>query len=175
MLKLIGIIFVFAIAAILIFAAMQPNSFRVQRSTTIKAPPEKVFAAINDFHRWEVWSPWEKIDPAIKRSYSGTESGKGAVYAWQGNNEVGQGRMEIVESIPSSKVLLKIEFIKPFAAINTIEFNLAQTGENTTITQAMYGPSPFISKLMGLFFSMDKMVGGKYGEGLATLKTIAEK
>jgi uncharacterized protein YndB with AHSA1/START domain len=175
MIKIIGIIIVFAIAAILIFAAMQPNSFRVQRSTMIKAPPEKIFAAINDFHRWEAWSPWEKIDPAVKRSYSGTESGKGAVYAWEGNNEIGQGRMEIIESIPSSKLLLKIEFIKPFAAINTVEFNLVQNGENTTITQAMYGPSPFISKLMGLFFSMDKMVGGKYEEGLAALKMIAEK
>jgi hypothetical protein len=175
MIKIIGIIIVFAIAAILIFAAMQPNSFRVQRSTTIKASPEKIFVAINDFHRWEAWSPWEKIDPAVKRSYSGTESGKGAVYAWEGNNEIGQGRMEIIESTPSSKLLVKIEFIKPFAAINTVEFNLAQNGENTTVTQAMYGPSPFISKLMGLFFSMDKMVGGKYEEGLATLKTIAEK
>jgi uncharacterized protein YndB with AHSA1/START domain len=175
MIKIIGIIIVFAVAAILIFAAMQPNSFRVQRSTTIKAPPEKIFAAINDFHRWEAWSPWENIDPAVKRAYSGTESGKGAVYAWEGNSEVGHGRMEIIESTPSSKLLLKIEFIKPFAAINTIEFNLAQTGENTTITQAMYGPSPFVSKLMGLFFSMDKIVGGKYEEGLATLKTIAEK
>jgi uncharacterized protein YndB with AHSA1/START domain len=175
MLKIIGIIIVFAIAAVLIFAAMQPNSFRVQRSTTIKAPPEKIFAAINDFHRWEAWSPWEKVDPAVKRSYSGADNGKGAAYAWEGNNDIGQGRMEIVESIPSSKVLLKIEFMKPFAATNTVEFNLAQNGENTTVTQAMYGPSPFISKLMGLVFSMDKMVGGKYEEGLATLKTIAEK
>jgi uncharacterized protein YndB with AHSA1/START domain len=175
MIKIIGIIIVFAIAAILIFAAMQPNSFRVQRSTTIKAPPEKIFAAINDFHLWEAWSPWEKIDPAVKRSYSGSETGKGAVYAWEGNNDIGQGRMEIIESTPSSKLLVKIEFIKPFAAINTIEFNLAQNGENTTVTQAIYGPSPFISKLMGLFFSMDKMVGGKYDEGLASLKAIAEK
>jgi uncharacterized protein YndB with AHSA1/START domain len=175
MLKIIGVIIVFAIAAILIYAAMHPNSFRVQRSATIKAPPEKIFAAINDFHRWEAWSPWEKVDPAVKRSYSGADNGKGAVYAWEGNNEIGQGRMEIIESIPSSKVLLIIEFMKPFAATNTVEFNLAQNGENTTVTQAMYGPSPFISKLMGLFFSMDKMVGGKYEEGLATLKTIAEK
>jgi uncharacterized protein YndB with AHSA1/START domain len=175
MLKIIGIIIVVAIAAILIFAAMQPDSFRVQRSATIKAPPEKVFAQINDFHRWEAWSPWEKVDPAVKRNYSGANNGKGAVYAWEGNKEIGQGRMEIIESIPSSKVLLKIEFMKPFAATNTVEFNLAQNGESTTVTQAMYGPSPFISKLMGLFFSMEKMVGGKYEEGLATLKTIAEK
>jgi uncharacterized protein YndB with AHSA1/START domain len=175
MLKIIGIIIVVAIAAILIFAAMQPSSFRVQRSTTIKAPPEKIFAAINDFHRWEAWSPWEKIDPTVKRSYSGTDNGKGAMYAWEGNKDIGQGRMEIIDSIPSSKLLVKIEFIKPFAATNTVEFNLAQSGENTTVTQAMYGPSPFISKLMGLFFSMDKMVGDKYEEGLASLKTIAEK
>ncbi len=175
MLKIIGIIIVFAVAAMLIFAAMQPNSFRVQRSATIKAPSEKVFALINDFHRWEAWSPWEKVDPAVKRNYAGAESGKGAVYAWEGKNEIGQGRMEIIESIPSSKLSVKIEFIKPFAALNTIEFNLAQNGENTTVTQAMFGPSPFISKLMGLFFSMEKMVGGKYEEGLATLKTIAEK
>ncbi len=175
MLKIIVIIIVAAIAAVLIFAAMQPDSFRVQRSVTIKAPPEKIFAAINDFHRWEAWSPWEKVDPAVKRSYSSADNGKGAVYAWEGNSEIGQGRMEIIESIPSSKLLVKIEFIKPFAATNTVEFNLAQNGENTTVTQAMYGPSPFISKLMGLFFSMDKMVGGKYEEGLASLKAIAEK
>jgi uncharacterized protein YndB with AHSA1/START domain len=175
MLKIIGIIIVVAIAGVLIFAVMQPNSFRIQRSTTIKAPPEKVFAAINDFHRWEAWSPWEKVDPAVKRSYSGPESGKGAEYAWEGNNEIGQGRMEIIESIPSSKVLLKIEFVKPFAATNTVEFNIAQNGENTTVTQAMYGPSPFISKLMGLFFSMEKIVGSKYDEGLASLKAIVEK
>lgn len=175
MIKIIGIIIIFAIAAILIFAAMQPNSFRVQRSVTIKAPAEKVFTLINDFHRWEAWSPWEKVDPAVKRVYSGAASGTGAAYAWEGNNEIGQGRMDIIESIPSSKVLVKIEFIKPFAATNTVEFNLAQNGENTTVTQAMYGPSPFISKLMSLFFSMEKMVGGKYEEGLAALKAIAEK
>lgn len=175
MIKIIGIVTIFAIVAILIFAAMQPSNFRVQRSTTIKASPEKVFALINDFHHWAAWSPWEKVDPAVKRSYSGAESGKGAAYGWDGNNEAGQGRMEIIESTPSSKVLIKIEFTKPFAAINTVEFNLAQNGENTTVMQAMYGPSPFISKLMGLFFSMEKMVGGKYEEGLATLKAIAEK
>ena len=175
MLKMIGLIVIFAIAAIFIFAAMQPNSFRVQRSATIKASPEKVFALINDLHRWEAWSPWEKIDPAVKRKYSGAENGKGALYTWEGNKDIGQGRMEIIDSTPSSKLLLKIEFIKPFAAINTVEFNLVQNGENTTVTQAMYGPSPFISKLIGLFFSMDKMVGDKYDEGLASLKTIAEK
>lgn len=175
MLKVIAIIVVIVIAAALVFAAMQPDNFRIQRSVTIKAPPEKVFALINDFHRWEAWSPWEKIDPAVKRSYTGAESGKGAVYTWDGNNEVGQGRMEIIESTPSSKLLLKIDFLKPFAASNMVEFALVPQADTVTITQAMYGPSPFISKLMGLFFSMEKMVGSKYEEGLATLKAIAEK
>ncbi len=159
MIKIIGVTIIFTIIALLVFAAMQPDSFRVQRSATIKASPEKVFAQINDFHRWDAWSPWEKVDPAVKRSYSGADNGKGAVYAWEGNSEIGQGRMEIIESIPSSKMLLKIEFIKPFAATNTVEFNLTQNGENTTVMQAMYGPSPFMSKLMGFFFSMEKNSG----------------
>lgn len=175
MLKIIAIVIVVAIVALLIFAAIQPDSFRVQRSVTIKASPEKVFAQINDFHRWEAWSPWEKIDPAVKRRYSGTESGKGAAYAWEGNNDIGQGRMEIVESTPPSKILLKIEFIKPIAANNMVEFSLTSQENTTTVTQAMYGPCPFISKLMGLFFSMEKIVGTKYEEGLASLKAIAEK
>ena len=175
MLKIISIIIVLAITAVLIFAASKPDSFRVQRSITIKAPPEKVFAYLNNFHHWEAWSPWEKLDPAVKRIYGGAESGLGATYAWEGNSEVGQGRMAIIESVPSSKLLLDIEFIKPFAAKNKVEFILAAEGENTVVTQAMYGPSPYISKLMSLFFNMDKMVGGKYEQGLASLKLLAEK
>lgn len=175
MLKIISIIIVLAIAAVLIFAATKPDSFRVQRSITIKAPPEKVFAYLNDFHRWESWSPWEKVDPAVKRIYGGTQNGVGASYAWEGNSVVGQGRMAIIEAIPSSKLLLDIEFIKPFAARNKVEFSLAAEGENTVITQAMFGPSPYISKLMGLVFDMDKMVGDKYEQGLVSLKLLAEK
>lgn len=175
MLKIISIIIVLAIAAVLIFAATKPDSFRVQRSITIKAPPEKVFAYLNDFHRWESWSPWEKVDPAVKCIYSGTQNGVGATYAWEGNSEVGQGRMAIIEAIASSKLLLDIEFIKPFAAKNKVEFSLAAEGENTVITQAMFGPSRYISKLMGLVFDIDKMVGDKYEQGLASLKLLAEK
>ncbi len=175
MIKAIAIIIALAVAFVLIFAATRPGSFRVERTIAIKAPPEKIFPAINDFHQWEAWSPWEKIDPAVKRTYTGAASGKGASYAWQGNKEIGEGRMEILESTPDAKLLIKIEFIKPFAAQNTVEFTLDRLGDVTKVTQAMYGPSPYIAKLMGLFFSMDKMVGEKYDEGLLALKGIAEK
>lgn len=175
MIKTLAIIFVVSILAVLIYAATKPDTFRVERSINIKASPEKIFPLINDFHHWKNWSPWEKIDPAGKTTHSGAESGVGAAYAWSGNNEVGQGRMEIIESVPSSKVLMKIDFIKPFEGHNTIEFMLVPQGDTTIVTQAMYGVSPYISKLMSLFFSMDKMVGTKYEEGLVTLKTIAEK
>lgn len=175
MIKTILIVLVLVIAALLIYAATKPDSFRIERSTTIKAPPEKIFALINDFKQWETWSPWEKIDPALKRTYSGTTSGVGSIYEWSGNKDIGQGRMEIVESTPSSKVSLKLDFVTPFEAHNRVDFMLAQQGDMTTVTQAMYGPSPYMSKLMTMFFSMDKMVGEKYEEGLATLKMISEK
>jgi Polyketide cyclase / dehydrase and lipid transport len=175
MIKIIAIVIAVLVVTVLIYAATRPDTFRVERSLSIKAPPEKIFPHINNFHQWQAWSPWEKIDPAAKTTYSGTNNGVGAAYEWNGNNEVGQGRMEIIESVPSSKVILKIDFIKPFEGHNTIEFTLVPQGDATTVTQAMYGASPFISKVMSLFFSMDKMVGTKYEEGLATLKTIAEK
>ena len=175
MIKTISILILLAIAAVLIFSATRPDSFRVERSIKIKAAPEKIFPFINDFHQWPAWSPWEKIDPATKRTLSGATSGVGAIYEWNGNKEVGQGRMEIIESTPSSKALLNIDFIKPFEGHNKVEFTLAADGDSTKVTQAMFGPQPFIAKVMCLFFDMDKMVGGKYEEGLATLKSAAEK
>lgn len=175
MIKIIAIIIAVLIVAVLIYAATRPDSFRIERSLNIKAPPEKLFPHINDFHQWQAWSPWEKIDPAAKATYSGTDNGVGAVYEWNGNNEVGQGRMEIIESAPPAKVVLKIDFIKPFEGHNTVEFKLVPQGDTTTVTQAMYGSSPYLSKLMCLFFSMDKMVGSRYEEGLANLKALAEK
>lgn len=175
MIKTIAIVLVLLIAALLIYAATKPDSFRIERTTIIKAPPEKVFSLINDFHQWEAWSPWEKIDPALKRTYSGAASGTGAVYEWDGNKDIGQGRMEITESSPSSKVSLKLDFVKPFEAHNRVDFTLATQDDSTTVTQAMYGPSPYMSKLMTIFFSMEKMVGSKYEEGLANLKALAEK
>jgi uncharacterized protein YndB with AHSA1/START domain len=174
MIKTIAFVVVALLAAILIYAATKPDTFRIERSTSIKAPPEKIFVLINDFRQWESWSPWEKIDPALKRTYGGASGGKGAIYEWNGNKDIGHGRMEIIESLPPSKVALKLDFIKPFEAHNTVEFKLQTQGDSTTVTQAMYGPSPYIAKLMGVFFSMEKMVGEKYEEGLANLKAIAE-
>ena len=175
MLIIIAIIITVAIIMALILAAAKPDSFRIERSINIKALPEKIFPLIIDFHHMNTWSAWEKIDPAMKRSFSGAESGKGAMYAWDGNKEIGQGSMEILEATASSKVLIKIDFYKPFEAHNTVEFTLLPHGETTTVTQAMYGPSPYIAKLMSLVFSMDKMVGSKFEEGLASLKAAAEK
>lgn len=162
------------ILAVLIFAATKPDSFRVERTTSVKAPAEKIFPLINNFHQWARWSPWEKPDPALKRIYSGADSGKGAAYEWIGNKEVGQGRMEIIESTPPSRVAIKIDFRVPFEAHNTVEFTLQAQGETTLVTHAMYGPSPYIAKLMGIFFSMDKMIGDKFEEGLGSLRAIAE-
>jgi len=174
MLKTILIVVVLILAAVLIYAATLPDSFRVERSTGIKATPEKIYPLINDLHSMQTWSAWEKVDPGMKRAHSGAASGVGAVYEWEGNNDIGQGRMEIIESSPS-RVILRMDFIKPFAAQNTVEFTLKPEGDATRVTQAISGPSPYISKLFGLFCSMDKMIGGKFEESLAALKTAAEK
>jgi Polyketide cyclase / dehydrase and lipid transport len=175
MIKTIALVLLLVIAAILVYATTKPDSFRVERATNIKAPAEKIFPFIDDFHHWQTWSPWEKIDPNSKRTYSGASNGIGAVYEWSGNKDVGQGRMEIIESLPSSKMVMNIDFIKPFEGHNKVEFTLTAQGDSTKVTQAMYGRTPYIGKVMSLFFSMDKMVGEKYEEGLATLKAVAEK
>jgi uncharacterized protein YndB with AHSA1/START domain len=175
MLKIIAIVVVLLVAALLIFAATKPDAFRIERSTSIKASPEKIFALINDLHKWVLWSPWENIDPALKRAYSGAESGKGAAYEWEGNNKVGSGSMEILESVPSSRITIKLDFIKPFEGHNTAEFKIERAGDSTTVTWAMFGPSPYLSKVMGLVFSMDKMIGAQFETGLANLKAITEK
>lgn len=175
MFKILSVVLALLIVAVLIYASRQPDSFRVERSVTIAASADKIFPLLNDFHQWEAWSPWEKMDSTLKRSYSGPHSGKGAGYAWTGNKDVGQGSMEIIESTPSSKVVLSLHFLKPFEARNTVEFVLLPQSNGTLVTQAMYGPSPLMSKIMGLVFSMDKMVGSKYEEGLASIKALAEK
>jgi uncharacterized protein YndB with AHSA1/START domain len=176
MLKKILIAVAVLIAGLLGYAATRPDTFRVERAATIKAPPEKIFALINDLRRWDSWSPWERKDPAMKRTFSGdAASGKGAAYAWEGNSDVGQGRMEIAESVPPSKVRIKLDFIKPFEAHNIVDFTLEPKGDATSITWAMHGPSPYISKLIGIFISMDSMIGKDFEAGLANLKTVAEK
>ena len=174
MFKTIAIVVVVAIAAILVYAATLPDDFRVQRTTSIKAPPEKIFPIINDLHRWGSWSPWEKMDPEMKRTYSGAAAGKSAAYAWQGNRKVGEGRMEIVEASPPSKITIKLDFIKPFEGHNTAEFTLEPKGDSTNVTWTMYGPSVYVAKVMGVFVSMDKMIGKEFETGLANLKSVAE-
>ncbi|MGH9195493.1 MAG: SRPBCC family protein [Acidimicrobiia bacterium] len=175
MLKTITIIVVVLIAALLIYAATRPDTFRVQRATNIKAPPEKIFALINDFHSWGSWSAYEQKDPAMKRTYSGAANGEGAVYEWEGDKNVGTGRMEIMETSPPSKVTIKLDFVKPFEAQNIAEFTMEPEGDSTNVTWAMHGPSPYISKVIGIFINMDSMIGKDFETGLANLKTEAEK
>lgn len=182
MLKTIALIVVIALAVLLAYAATRPDTFRVERQTTIQAPPDKIFAHLQDFHKWGEWSPWEKLDPAMKRTFSGTASGKGAVYAWDGNGKAGAGRMEILDAPQSVKLVIQLDFIKPFEGHNTAEFTLqAQAGSSSGAAQAtqvnwvMHGPAPFVSKLMGVFFNMDKLIGTDFETGLANLKQISEK
>jgi uncharacterized protein YndB with AHSA1/START domain len=175
MFKMIAIVIGVAITGVLIYAATQPDTFRVQRATTIKAPPESVFPLVNDFRRWDAWSPWEKKDPAMKRTFSTATSGKGAVYGWEGNQDVGQGRMEIAESVAPSNVTIKLDFVEPWEAHNLVEFTLQPQGETTNITWTMHGPMPYVSKLMSVFMDMDRMIGKDFEAGLANLKAVAEK
>ena len=174
MLNTIVIILVTLIVLVLIYAATRPDTFRIERSTSIKATPEKILPLINDFHHMQTWSAWEKVDPTMRRTYSGEASGVGAKYAWEGNKEIGSGSMEITESTPT-KVAMNLDFTKPFEAHNKVEFSLTYNGDSTTVTHAMFGPSPFISKLMSIVFNMESMVGPKFEEGLAQLKVFAEK
>ncbi|MGH6761960.1 MAG: SRPBCC family protein [Phyllobacterium sp.] len=174
MLKTILLVLLLLIAVVLVVAAMRPNSFRVERTATINAPAEKIFPYINDFREWSAWSPYEKRDPAMQRKLSGAASGAGSVYEWDGNKDIGQGRMEMLEATPPSKVLIKLDFMRPFEAHNTAELTLKPNGDATDVTWAMSGPSPYIAKLMGLFFSMDKMIGKDFEAGLDDLKALAE-
>jgi hypothetical protein len=171
----IAAVLAIAIAAILTVAAGKPNTFSVERAISVKAPPEKIFPLINDFHQWVSWSPYENKDPAMKRSYSGAESGKGAVYGWEGNSNVGSGRMEILEMSAPSKILIKLDFFKPFEGHNTAEFTMLPQGDATNLNWVMRGPAPFISKLMQVFMNLDHMIGKDFEVGLANLKRLTEK
>jgi uncharacterized protein YndB with AHSA1/START domain len=172
---IVVVLIVVLLAAVLGYAATKPDTFRIQRTASIKAPPEKIFALINDFHNWGSWSPWEKLDPAMTKTHSGSANGKGAVYEWEGNKQVGKGRMEIMEASPPARVSIKLDFYKPFEAHNTAEFTLEPQGNSTNVTWVMNGQQPFMFKVMTLFFSMDKMVGKDFETGLANLKNLTEK
>lgn len=173
-LKIIALGGLIVIAAFLIFVATRPDTFLIQRSATINAPAEKIAPLISDFHSWVAWSPYEKLDPAMKKTFSGAQNGKGAVYEWSGNQQAGQGRMEITEA-STSLVTIKTDFVKPMKASDIIEFKLVPNGPSTNVTWSIRGPNPFIGKLMGVFFNIDQMVGKDFEAGLASLKAVAEK
>ena len=174
MLKKVAIAVTVILLAIVGLGLTKPDSFSVQRTIVIKAPPDKIMPFISDFHHWPRWSPWEELDPAMARTFSGAASGKGAVYDWKGNSDVGQGRMEIIEAGPTKSVT-KLDFIDPMEAHNVMEFNLTPQGDSTQVTWTMTGPTPFLFKVMHVFVSMDKMVGADFEKGLAKLKTVAEQ
>ena len=169
----IGVL-VFAVIAILIFAATRPATYHVERSTTIAAAPEKISPLVNDFHNWDQWSPWAKLDPNMRVSYSGPPAGQGAVYEWQGNSKGGKGRMEILAAEPNL-TSIKLDFLSPFESHNRTNFVLDPQGSATRVTWTMDGPNTFMSKLMSVFVSMDKMVGKDFDTGLSQLKSAAEK
>ena len=171
----IAVILAIAIAVILALAATKPATLRVVRAIDIKAPAEKIFSLISDFHQWVSWSPYEKKDPAMKRTYGGADSGKGATYAWDGDKNVGSGRMEILEATAPSKIVIKLDFFTPFEGHNTAEFTFVPEGDATRVTWAMYGPAPLLSKLMQVFINMDTMIGKDFEAGLVNLKKLTEK
>ena len=174
MLKITLLIIVAALAALLLYAATRPDRFRLERSTSISAPPEKVFALISDLRQFNTWNPFAAMDPAQVISYEATTVGVGAAYSWKGDKS-GAGRMEVVELMPAQRVTMKLDFSKPFEAHNRVDFSIETQATGCKVTWAMSGPMAFINKLMQIFVSMDKMVGGDFERGLANLKALAEK
>jgi hypothetical protein len=162
------------VIALAIVVATRPSAFRIVRSTTIAAPAPVVFAQVNDFHAWQAWSPWEKKDPALHRTYEGPRAGRGAVYSWIGNKDVGEGRMTLTESRPSELIRIKLEFFKPFAATHAGEFTFAPQGDKTVVTWSMTGRNNFFAKAFCMFMDTDKMVGSDFEKGLAAMKTLVE-
>jgi len=169
---LLGLLAVIAVFAA--YVALLPSDFRITRSATIAAPPAAVFEHVNDFHKWEAWSPWAKLDPNAKATFEGPEAGPGAVFKWSGNNEVGEGTMTVTESRPPQLVRINLEFVKPMAGTSTAEFTFQPQGEQTNVTWSMFGQNNFISRAICMFMNQDKMVGGYFEKGLANLKATAE-
>jgi hypothetical protein len=174
MLKIILIALPLLIAVLGIVVAMQSSELRVVRTASMAAPAQVLFGLVNDFRRWEAWSPWEKLDPALERTYDGAPAGSGAIYSWIGNNQVGEGRMTIMESQPNDLIRIKLEFFKPFAATNTAEFTFKPEGDRTRVTWSMFGEKNFLSKAIGLFMNMDKMIGDNFEQGLAQMESAAK-
>ncbi len=174
MFKKILLFILAVIAAVLIYATTRPDTFYVERSIVIQAPPEKLYAIVDDFHQWPAWSPWQTLDPKMKQNYSGSFSGKGAVYAWVGNSKVGSGSMEILNNTPPSNVHIQLDFLKPMQGSSFTDFNFSPEAGGTRVTWTMTGPMPYISKVVCIFASMDKMIGKDFEQGLKNLKTLAE-
>lgn len=174
MLKIILIAVVVLLAIILIYASTKPDTLHVERAIDIKTSPEKIFLLINDFQQWVAWSPYNK-DPAMKKTYSGSTSGKGAIYAWEGNKEVGQGKITIVDSTPPREIVMALHMIKPFEGHNHVVFSLDAKGDTTTVTWTLEDKHTYFMKVMSLFLNLDKMIGSDFETGLARLKAVAEK
>lgn len=170
----VGVLAVVLIASLSIYVATRPAEFRVTRTATINAPVDAVFAQVNDLPAWQAWSPWAKLDPNVKNTFTGPTSGAGATHAWVGNEQIGEGRMTIQESRPRDLVRIELEFIKPFAGTNTVDFTFVPQGEQTQVTWSMYGPNTLMSKVMSLFMDMDKMCGSAFEEGLQSLDKVAQ-
>jgi hypothetical protein len=174
MLKKILIVLVAILAVFAGVVALQPTEFRIVRSATIAAPAAVVFSQVNDFHNWQAWSPWAKLDPAAKNSYEGPAARTGAIFKWSGNNQVGEGTMTLTDSQPNDLIKIKLDFVRPFVNTNAVEFTFKPQGDSTLVTWNMSGRNNFISKAFCLFMNMDKIVGGEFEKGLAEMKAIAE-
>ncbi|MGQ0502982.1 MAG: SRPBCC family protein [Panacagrimonas sp.] len=174
MFKYLILVLAIVLGGVLAYAATRPDTFTVERRISIHAPPDEIFPLINDLHRFVEWSPYEEKDPSMNRNHSGAAAGVGAIYAWDGGGEVGQGSMEIVGATEPSHVAIQLDFVRPFQARNQVDFTLVPQGEATEVTWAMHGPSPYVSKVMGVFFNMDRMIGRDFEAGLARLKVRAE-
>ena len=163
------------IVALGIYASTRPSAFRVSRSQFIAAPADAICPHIDSFKKWAAWSPYEKLDPAMKKEFSGAASGPGAVYAWEGNGKAGKGRMEITSETAPTRIEMSLHFDRPFTCDNSVVFTLVPQGDMTEVTWAMHGPQPFMMKVMGIFMNMDRMVGKDFEIGLVNLKALAEK
>ena len=171
----IALVVLVLIGIVLALAASKPNEFVVQRTARMRATPDRIFPHIADFHRWAAWSPYERLDPAMRKTHSGAASGPGAVYEWEGNSKVGKGRMEVMQATPPTRATVKLDFEKPFVAHNTATFALVPAGDGTDVTWAMHGTSPMMMRVMGVFMNMDNLIGRDFETGLANLKANAER
>jgi len=174
MLKTVLLLIAVIVVVLLVVVALQPDHFRITRSATLAVPPSAVYGQVEDLHKWNDWSPWAKLDPNCKVAFDGPPAGVGASFAWAGNNEVGEGRMTITECRPNEAVVMRLEFVKPFAGTNTTEFTFKPSGAGTEVTWSMSGENNFMAKAVGLVMNCDKMVGGQFEKGFENLRAVVE-